>query len=63
MDPKSKEVLEAICLKEIDSLQENEVAFLKARSSYLSDEMKDKFSSILSDGEETSSKKKSKKSE
>lgn len=60
MDPKSQEVLEAICLKEIDALQETEIGFLKARSSYLSDEMKDKFSSILSDGE---TKKKSKKSE
>lgn len=60
MDNKSKEVLESICVKEIDALQENEIAFLNARSEYLSDEMKEKFSSVLAGGE---TKKKSKKSE
>lgn len=61
MDPRSQEVLEAICLKEIDALQENEIAFLNARSSYLSDEMKDKFASVLAGA--TPVAKKSKKSE
>lgn len=62
MDPKSKEVLEQIISKEVDALQETEIAFLNARSSYLSDEMKEKFSSVLVGGE-TSAKKKTKKSE
>ena len=62
MDPKSKEVLEQIISKEVDALQETEIAFLNTRASYLSDEMKEKFSSVLA-GEETSAKKKTKKSE
>lgn len=61
MDPKSQELLELICTKSVDALLEADIAFLNARSSYLSDEMKDKFSSVLSGGEPA--KKKSKKSE
>lgn len=47
LNPKDNEILEAIVSKPVSELAEHEIGILKARSSYLTDEEKDKFAEIL----------------
>ena len=55
MDRQSQEKLAEIVLKNPDILGLEEIAFLKARKSYLSDEEIEKFSGILEETEEEKS--------
>lgn len=48
MDDKSREILERISLKDVGILTKEDVGFLRARQSYLSDAQLEKFASIFS---------------
>lgn len=62
MNQEASEYLEKIVAKEPHELVEEEIAFLRARRDYLSDEQVEKFAEFLTSDEETESKAKSKKS-
>lgn len=47
MDPKSQEYFDQILAKEIETLNENEVKFLRARRSYLRKTQLEEYDSIL----------------
>ena len=47
MDERSKETLEKIRAKTVEELRKDEIAFLRARISYLKLDDKDKFKSVL----------------
>lgn len=61
MNPEAQAVLEGILAKDKSTLTDDEVAFLRARRSYLNDEQTKRFADVL-EGEK-SSKKSSKKDE
>lgn len=48
LDPKSKEILEDILSKDIAELVEEDKGFLCARVSYLNEEQRERYASILS---------------
>lgn len=51
MDPKSKEIFDELVVKEPHELNEEQVAFLRARRSYLNADQKVKFASLLKDAD------------
>lgn len=52
MDPKSQEKFEEILAKEVSSLVDTEIAFLKARRSYLTKKQQEDYAEILEPKEE-----------
>lgn len=61
MDTKSEKKLNEILAKDQESLTKPEVAFLRARRSYLNDADTKRYSDLLSEKKETKTTKKSKK--
>lgn len=61
MNPEAVQVLETILAKDKATLNSEEVAFLRARRSYLNDEQTKRFADVLED--EDAPKKKTKKDE
>jgi len=49
LNPEAQKALDNICIKEVHELTETDIGFLKARRSYLTSEMLQKYESILQD--------------
>lgn len=47
MDNRTQEIFDQITSKDLSELNSNDIKFIKARRTYLSNEQKEKFSSIL----------------
>ncbi len=52
MNQEAQELMAQIVAKEVFELTDNDVAFLKARQGYLTDEQTEKFASVLGEAEE-----------